>query len=313
VLPSLLVTSLVLGTVVPALAADVEILNVYDAFGSAKGTKQHFGFSAVVKRGGLTILFDAGADADIFASNLKALGVDPREIDIAVASHNHADHVSGFDHLLEMNPDVRLYLPHDFALGAPVQLRLAGTDPAAVADLPPEQVYYGGDFETHTLITSGRFRGENVEFVREAKEIAPGVHLVPTQSKLLGTFSRYPPNEKDPSLGPMPELSLSVETDSGDLLLVGCSHASVEVILKDARERSGRPIRLLAGGYHLLPYDGEYISALTRRLREEHEVAQVAPAHCTGHLAFKLLREAYGDDYRFFGLGQKIALTDEVP
>ena len=185
--------------------------------------------------------------------------------------------------------------------------------PAVVADLPPEQIYFGGDFETSTLTTSGRFRGANVEYVREGKEIAPGVHLVPTESKLLGTFSRYPPNEKDPSLGPMPELSLSVETDSGDVLLVGCSHASVEVIVKDARERFGRPIRLLAGGYHLLPYDGEYISGLARRLREEHDVAQVAPAHCTGHLAFKLLRDAYGDDYRFFGLGQKIALSDEVP
>ena len=100
-LPRLLVASLMLCMVVPAVAAEVEILNVYDAFGSAKGTKQHFGFSAVVKHGELTILFDSGADADIFATNLKALGVDPREIDIAVASHNHADHISGFDHLLE--------------------------------------------------------------------------------------------------------------------------------------------------------------------------------------------------------------------
>jgi 7,8-dihydropterin-6-yl-methyl-4-(beta-D-ribofuranosyl)aminobenzene 5'-phosphate synthase len=298
---------------VPAVAAEVEILNVYDAFGSAKGAKQHFGFSAVVKQGDLTILFDSGADADIFASNLKALGVDPKEIDIAVASHNHADHVSGFDHLLEVNPDVRLYLPHDFALGAPVKMSLVGTDPAVVADLPPEQVYFGGDFESSTITTSGRFHGANVEYVREGKEIAPGVHLVPTKSNLLGTFSRYPPNEKDAALGPMPELSLSVETDRGDVLLVGCSHASVEVIVKDTRERFGRPIRLLAGGYHLLPYDGEYISGLARRLREEHDVAQVAPAHCTGHLAFKLLREAYGEDYRFFGLGEKIALTDEVP
>jgi 7,8-dihydropterin-6-yl-methyl-4-(beta-D-ribofuranosyl)aminobenzene 5'-phosphate synthase len=295
--------------VVPAVAAEVEILNVYDAFGSAKGAKQHFGFSAVIRYGELTILFDAGSDADIFASNLKALRVDPRQIDIAVASHNHADHISGFDYLLEVNPDVRLYLPHDFALGAPLKMSLVGTDPAVVADLPPEHVYYGGDFETTTLTTSGRFRGPNVEFVREGKQIAPGVHLVPTKSELLGTFSRYPPNEKDPALGPMRELSLSVETDSGDLLLVGCSHASVEVILKEARKKLGRPIRLLAGGYHLLPYDGEYISALTRRLREEHAVAQVAPAHCTGHLAFKLLREAYGDDYRFFGLGQIIDLS----
>ncbi len=307
-----LLASLVLCMAVPAMAAEVEILNVYDAFGSAKGTKQHFGFSAVVRHGDLTILFDAGADADIFASNLKALGVDPKEIDIAVASHNHADHISGFDHLLKVNPNVRLYLPHDFALGAPVKLNLVGTDPAVVADLPPEQVYFGGAFEAFTLSTSGRFRGSNVEYVREGKEIAPGIHLVPTQSKLLGTFSRYPPNEDDPSLGPMPELSLSIETADGDLLLVGCSHASVEVIVKENRKRFGRPIRLLAGGYHLLPYEAEQISALGRRLREEHGVAQVAPAHCTGHLAFKLLREAFGEDYRFFGLGQKIALTDEA-
>ena len=228
-----LLASLVLCMAVPAMAAEVEILNVYDAFGSAKGTKQHFGFSAVVRHGDLTILFDAGADADIFASNLKALGVDPKEIDIAVASHNHADHISGFDHLLKVNPNVRLYLPHDFALGAPVKLNLVGTDPTVVADLPPEQVYFGGAFEAFTLATSGRFRGSNVEYVREGKEIAPGIHLVPTQSKLLGTFSRYPPNEDDPSLGPMPELSLSIETADGDLLLVGCSHASVEVIVKE--------------------------------------------------------------------------------
>ena len=83
--------------------------------------------------------------------------------------------------------------------------------------------------------------------------------------------------------------------------------------MKAAREQLDRPIRLLAGGYHLLPYDGPYISDLSRRLREEHQVAQVAPAHCTGHLAFKLLREAYGDDYRFFGLGQRIALSDQAP
>jgi 7,8-dihydropterin-6-yl-methyl-4-(beta-D-ribofuranosyl)aminobenzene 5'-phosphate synthase len=308
-----LTTLLLLCALVPAVAAEVEILNVYDAFGSAKGAKQHFGFSAVVKQGDLTILFDSGADAELFASNLKALGVDPKEIDIAVASHNHADHVSGFDHLLEVNPDVRLYLPYDFALGAPVRMSLAGTDPAVVEDLPPEQVYFGGDFEASAVTTSGRFRGANVEYVHEGKEIAPGVHLVPTRSQLLGTFSRYPPYDEDPALRPMPELSLSVETGSGDVLLVGCSHASVEVIVKDARERFDRPIRLLAGGYHLIPYDGEYISGLSRRLREEHHVAQVAPAHCTGHLAFKLLRDAYGDDYRFFGLGQKITLSDEVP
>jgi 7,8-dihydropterin-6-yl-methyl-4-(beta-D-ribofuranosyl)aminobenzene 5'-phosphate synthase len=309
----LLAVCLVVLGVGAAGAAELEILNVYDAFGSAPGTRQHFGFSAVVRYGETTILFDAGSDADIFAANLKALGVDPKEIDVAVASHNHADHISGFDYLLEVNPDVHLFLPHDFALGAPVPLGLAGRDPSAVEALPKEQLYFGGDFDGFTLITSGRFRGPNVEFVREPKEVAPGVHLVPTQSELLGTFSRYPPHGDDPTLSSMPELSVAIETEKGDVLLVGCSHASVEVILRGAMAQSGRPVRLLAGGYHLLPYDSEQITGLSKRLRTEHKVAQVAPAHCTGHLAFKLLRDAYGDDYRFFGLGQKLELGDAEP
>jgi len=283
-------------------APELQITNLYDAFGAKGPATRDFGFSALIRYGDLTILFDAGADADTFAHNLKVLGIEPRSIDIAVASHNHHDHISGFDHLLAVHPEVKLYLPHDFALGGPIGFKFTGREPEVVAELPVEQRYFGGQEPPTHIRTSGRFWDAQVEFVGSPTEIAPGVHLVPTRSELLGTFSRYPPHEGEPRLQPMPELSLSLATPEGQVLIVGCSHAGVETIVAAARRQVGGPVHTLAGGYHLLPYDRAQVSAVARRLRAAG-VKQVAPSHCSGHLAFHILRETYGDDYRFFGLG----------
>jgi 7,8-dihydropterin-6-yl-methyl-4-(beta-D-ribofuranosyl)aminobenzene 5'-phosphate synthase len=42
---------------------------------------------------------------------------------------------------------------------------------------------------------------------------------------------------------------------------------------------------------------------LAKRLKNEMNVKRVAPAHCTGHLAFKILQNIFKDDYIFAGLG----------
>ncbi len=63
------------------------ILNLYDAFGYQKrGTILDWGFSALVHYNGKTILFDTGNSADKFEHNVKALGVDLNQVDIAVLS-----------------------------------------------------------------------------------------------------------------------------------------------------------------------------------------------------------------------------------
>ena len=74
------------------------ILNLYDAFGYQKrGTILDWGFSALIHYNGKTILFDTGNNADKFEHNVKALGVDLMQVDIAVLSHRHYDHISGFE------------------------------------------------------------------------------------------------------------------------------------------------------------------------------------------------------------------------
>jgi 7,8-dihydropterin-6-yl-methyl-4-(beta-D-ribofuranosyl)aminobenzene 5'-phosphate synthase len=62
-----------------------------------------FGFSAILKYNGKIILFDSGSNANIFKQNVTTLGIDLKQVDIAVASHSHFDHISGFDYLIEVN------------------------------------------------------------------------------------------------------------------------------------------------------------------------------------------------------------------
>jgi 7,8-dihydropterin-6-yl-methyl-4-(beta-D-ribofuranosyl)aminobenzene 5'-phosphate synthase len=294
-----------------------QILTLYDAFGpEVDGVVQDFGFSALIRYQGKLILFDAGTNAEIFAQNVKALGVDLRDIDFAVASHSHFDHISGFDYLLEVNPDVIIYFPNDPFWGAPLPFDVSGTDANAAKDLPVDQQYFRGEKTKFTFRSSGRFRNANVKFIDAHTEIAPGINLIATRSPFMGYFSRYPNtgatenvvSEKDIKTMGLPELSLSLSTPDGEVLVVGCSHSLVDVITRTARDHLNHDIAMVMGGYHLLPYNEDEISEMARRMHEELGVARVAPAHCTGHLGFKLFGEIYGDNYVPAGLGRVIDL-----
>ncbi len=286
------------------------ITNVYDAFGyeNAKLT-QDFGFSAVIQYNGKTILFDAGTNADIFQRHLEALGIDPKKIDVAIASHGHYDHIGGFDYLLSVNSNVKIYLPNDFfSFGAPMKFPFSSPEADIAEQLPKEQRYYGGTRDVGEVRPSGRFWKANVEYVQQAKEILPGVTLIPTTSALMGTFIKYPPFDQQPQLIGMPELTVAFATEKGEVVIAGCSHSTIETIVQEARKILQKKIHLVAGGFHLIPYDRNYIEGLATRLQNEYGVESVAPAHCTGHLAFAIFREAFGDRYRFFGLGEEIKL-----
>jgi 7,8-dihydropterin-6-yl-methyl-4-(beta-D-ribofuranosyl)aminobenzene 5'-phosphate synthase len=43
-------------------------------------------------------------------------------------------------------------------------------------------------------------------------------------------------------------------------------------------------------------------------MHEQYGVESVAPAHCTGQTAFSIFHKVFGDQYRFFGLGETIKL-----
>ena len=287
---------------------ELTLINTYDAFGfDQEGLTHDFGFSTIVKYKGKTILFDAGTHADLFKKNLETLNIDPRDIELVILSHGHYDHMGGLDYLLSVKPDVKLYAPSDFfSLGSPVNFPFRGPEPEVKHTLPREQCYYGCEKEVGLVVSSGRFWKANITYIKEATVIADGITLIPTTAPNMGTFISYPPFEDEPRLLGLPEISASFNTRKGEVLVVGCSHSTVEKIVRDANEVLEDPIHMVAGGFHLIPYDRKYLTALGSRLQGELGVESIAPAHCTGHLAFSILRELYGENYIFFGLGSAL-------
>ena len=169
------------------------ILNLYDAFGYQKrGTILDWGFSAFVRYNGKTILFDTGNSADGFEHNVKALGVDLKQVDIAVLSHRHYDHISGFDYMLKVKPQVKAYLPADEALGAPFRFTFSKDTKESLVGLRPEQLYFGGGVNSIDYKPGERFHGANAEFVGASREIAPGVYLIVTRSTSASTRRTSP-------------------------------------------------------------------------------------------------------------------------
>ena len=305
--------ALLLFVVSPLLAQTPQnsILNLYDAFGLQKrGTVLDWGFSALIHYNGKTILFDTGNQADNFEHNVKALGVDLTQVDIAVLSHRHTDHISGFDYMLKVKPAVKAYLPADPALGAPYRFTLPHDTKESLAGLPPEQLYYGGRADAVEYKPGARFHAVNSEFVPESREIAPGIYLIVTRSVMMGDFSAYPPNEPGhPDLEGFPELSLALKTEKGIVLITGCSHSKVEEIVRATKKYLGGNIGLVEGGFHLFPYDAAYISNVARLMKDDLGVRRVAPAHCTGNLAFKVFKDLYGENYNYAGVESEVSFS----
>lgn len=292
------------------------ITNLYDAFGKNPLLTKDFGFSCITKYNGKTILFDAGSHADIFRHNTSNLGIDLSKIDIVVVSHGHFDHLNGLDYLLTVNPNVKIYFPYDIFWGAPVPFDASGEEPGMQDSLPDYMQYFDGGHTKFTIKQSGRFWHANIEFVPASKEILPGLTLVATTSPFMGYFSCYPGKSfvegqfnkaqdacKNTNL---PELSLSMKTSQGQVIIVGCSHTGVENIVQAAQEATKAETALIYGGFHMLPYNREQTIQLVNRIKYDLKVRRVAPAHCTGHLAFKILNDAYKNDYLYAGLGETV-------
>src|SRR5678816_922169 len=87
--PLLLVGAVLLGAPAATRADRVTIL--YDAFGTAPKMRKDWGYSALIEHGGKRILFDTGNNAEIFAQNARAAGVDLTTLDFVVLSHRHLD------------------------------------------------------------------------------------------------------------------------------------------------------------------------------------------------------------------------------
>jgi 7,8-dihydropterin-6-yl-methyl-4-(beta-D-ribofuranosyl)aminobenzene 5'-phosphate synthase len=276
--------------------AKAQITVLYDAFGKTSAMKKDWGFAALIEYGGKRILFDTGNNADVFAHNVKAKGIDLTKLDFVVVSHRHGDHTSGLNYLVSVNPGVPIYAPKENfgVFGA----ALPGTFYRRNEALPAEMRYYDGT-PPDTMRFGTPWPQGNFKWVAKTTEVAPGFHLI----MLKGPWGV--------DLDVM-EVSLAIDTPDGIVLVVGCSHPTIEKIVEATKAAINKPIHLVLGGTHLLPAKDDEIKRIATVLHDTWKVAWIAPAHCTGEPAFAILKQTFGDRYVYAGLGTTLAFSRAV-
>lgn len=207
-------------------ASDVEIRVVYDDRTSRDDLEPHAGFSALVRLGESTLLFDAGADGQVLLSNMAQSSIDPAEIDQIVISHNHSDHVGGLLEVLGRTNRPEVFLPAHLPdnLSPPARRWVAAT------------------------IDSAKQRASRVVEVVAPLRITHGVHTTGE----MGTR--------------IPEQALMLQTDAGVIVLTGCAHPGVIELVKEAKELTGAEVLLVMGGFHLDGRDAEDIREVVSEL-----------------------------------------------
>jgi 7,8-dihydropterin-6-yl-methyl-4-(beta-D-ribofuranosyl)aminobenzene 5'-phosphate synthase len=279
-----------------AKSSAAQITVLYDAFGKTSTLAKDWGFAALIEYGGRRILFDTGNNAEIFAHNVEAAGVDLKQIDFAVVSHRHGDHTSGLNYLLKVNPAVKIYVPQENfgVFGA----ALPGTFYQRNDSLPTDMRYFDGK-PPDTLRFGTPWPEANFAWITKTTEVAPGFHLI-LQSGTWGADLE------------VREISLAIDTPDGIVLIVGCSHPTIEKIVEAAKGVINKPIHLILGGMHLLPARDDQITGIATSLRDTWGVRYIAPVHCTGEPAFAILKEIFGDHYVYAGLGTTVLLGSKV-
>src|SRR5262249_34224548 len=139
----------------------------------------------------------------------------------------------------------------------------------------------------------------NFTWITKTTEVAPGFHLI-----LLNGAWGVDLEVK--------EISLAIDTPDGIVLIVGCSHSTIEKIVEAAKSTLNKPIHLVLGGTHLLPAKDDQISSIAHSLRDNWNVRYVAPVHCTGEPAFAILKETFRDRYVYAGLGTTVPLGPKI-
>ena len=282
--------------VAPARIAAAEtagqITILYDAFGGDAAMKKDWGFSALVEISGKRILFDTGNERGHLRSNVEAKNIDLTSIDFVVLSHRHSDHMAGLNHVLSVNPTVKIYAPKEglrhLRLVAAGELLPQGRILAAGDAILRRQA--AGSHEVRHRVAASQHRAR-----RQDNGNRPGHHA----DRAGVRRARH-------------EGAQGVVAGRGHRPTAWCSWSAARTRGSKRSSRRRRPsipkFSLIAGGFHLVVAPDQVIAKAVAALKNTFKVENIAPGHCTGEPTFTALKQAFGDRYLYAGVGTSLPL-----
>ena len=213
------------------------------------------------------LLIDAGWNRDYMRERLAATGVAELiaagGVEALFITHEHIDHLFGLQAVLELKPDITIYIPSTFHAEAERFIAGAVFPEAHAANAVP-----------HT--------GEIMRLEPDGVHaLMPGLAAVgfdlPIMLGIEGEQSLYANLERE-----------------GLVALTGCGHPTLERIVAFASDRLARGDKLhgLYGGLHMAPF-GALTSEQAAKIRDmgRYGFKRIACNHCTGLAAVELMVE----------------------
>jgi 7,8-dihydropterin-6-yl-methyl-4-(beta-D-ribofuranosyl)aminobenzene 5'-phosphate synthase len=157
-LPTETATAMPSPTMVPT-KEPIVLTVLYDNYPYDERLRTSWGFSCLVERSGLRVLFDTGGDSPTLLGNMEALGIDAGNLDAIVLSHIHGDHVGGLEGVLARNEETVVYVPQSFPARFKDDVRsrvrlVEVRDPMRIAEGVQTTGELGGAIKEQALIVS---------------------------------------------------------------------------------------------------------------------------------------------------------------
>jgi 7,8-dihydropterin-6-yl-methyl-4-(beta-D-ribofuranosyl)aminobenzene 5'-phosphate synthase len=249
------------------------------------------------------VLVDFGFTPEALLNNTNLLGIDPAVIDALVLSHGHQDHFGGLAGLLQahnskLKPKLPLFVGGEGCFcarewtGPPVRGSFGVIDRKALeqADVAVTYTERPALVADHA-VTTGQISQKSFEKVLSPSAMTIGFDRgVGCYPERLSEAERSRPVVPDQF---QHEIATAFNLKGrGLVVLTSCSHRGVVNAIRQAQAASGvEKIHAVIGGFHLAPYQEEYVRDTVKAL-QEIDPTYVVPLHCTGEPFYESARVA---------------------